>query len=371
MTEHAGPVLRLQGLRKAYGDQQAIDGVDLQIGAGEVFCLLGESGSGKSTLLRALAGFVGLDEGRIELDGEDITDWPAHRRPMNMMFQSYALFPHLTVAGNIRFGLQREGLAKAQISERLEQVLALLRLEHLARRKPAQLSGGQQQRVALARCLVKRPRVLLLDEPLAALDRQLRERTQFELLRLQEQLGLTFVIVTHDQEEAMTMAHRMGVMRDGRIMQIGSPRDIYDAPVSRFVAEFIGTVNLFEGTVTGQTEAGFLTVHAQGMRDDLQVSGAAETAPGATVTVAVRPERMRFLTAQDLVDESFVSNAFEARVVQRLFRGEKSAYVVAQGERRLQVSVAHGGLGSDADLPQVGDNVRVAFAPEGARVLGE
>ncbi|MEO0971537.1 MAG: ABC transporter ATP-binding protein [Pseudomonadota bacterium] len=278
--------MRLQGIVKRYGAQAAVDDVSLDVGEGEIFCLLGESGSGKSTLLRTLAGFVMPDAGRVLLAGEDITEVPSYRRPVNMMFQSYALFPHLSVAGNVRFGLKREGLKKDEIAARLEEVLPLLRLEQLTDRKPHQLSGGQQQRVALARCLVKRPRVLLLDEPLAALDKQLRESTQFELLRLQAQLGITFVIVTHDQDEAMTLAHRIGVMREGRIEQVGSPQAVYEAPASRFVAQFIGTVNLFEGKVVGESGE-HLLVHADDLQDDLLVAPRAGIGEGASVSVAV------------------------------------------------------------------------------------
>ncbi|MEO0972295.1 MAG: ABC transporter ATP-binding protein [Pseudomonadota bacterium] len=361
--------LRLSGLVKAYDGQRVVDGIDLEIRRGEIFCLLGESGSGKTTLLRSLAGFVSLDEGRIELDGEDITDWPPHRRPLNMMFQSYALFPHLSVAANIRFGLKREGLAKAEIGARLEEVLPLLRLEHLATRKPHQLSGGQQQRVALARCLVKRPAVLLLDEPLAALDRQLRESTQLELLRLQAQLQITFVLVTHDQDEAMTMAHRIGVMRHGRLEQVAAPQEIYEAPQNRFVAQFIGTANLIDGHAQGRAENGFLKVRSAEVADHLQVAAPGEIAEGTPVTIVVRPERLRLLTAQDLIDEAFVNNAFEVRVEQRRFRGDQYAYTVRLGERLLHVTLPRSASPDDAPLPEVGERVRVAFAPQSAWVL--
>src|SRR5437868_3261221 len=239
-------IVRIEGLAKRYGDIAAVDGIDLEIERGELFALLGGSGCGKTTLLRMLAGFEKPDTGRVVIDGKDMTGVPPHLRPVNMMFQSYALFPHLDVAANVAYGLKREGLPKAEIAARVAEVLALVQLEGLDRRKPAQLSGGQRQRVALARALVKRPKLLLLDEPLAALDRKLREGTRFELVRLQEQLGLTFVMVTHDQEEAMGMASRLAVMKDGAIVQTGTPHEVYERPATRFVADFIGIANILQ-----------------------------------------------------------------------------------------------------------------------------
>src|SRR6266567_8627737 len=245
----ARALVRFDGVRKQFSVVAAVERVSLDIFAGEFFALLGPSGCGKTTLLRLLAGLDTPDEGRILLDGEDIAPIPPYRRPINMMFQSYALFPHLTVEGNVAFGLKQEGLPKTEITARVEEMLALVRLEGLAKRKPHQLSGGQRQRVALARSLVKRPRVLLLDEPLAALDKKLRSETQFELMQLKERLGLTFLIVTHDQEEAMTVADRIAVMDAGRLIQVATPPEIYEQPNSRWVADFIGDVNLIEGRV--------------------------------------------------------------------------------------------------------------------------
>ena len=245
----ARPLVRFERVSKRFGGVTAVDRLSLDIFEGEFFALLGPSGCGKTTLLRMLAGFETPDEGRVLLDGEDLAGVPPHRRPVNMMFQSYALFPHLTVEGNVAFGLKQDGLPKAEIAARVDEMLALVRLEGFGARKPHQLSGGQRQRVALARALVKRPRVLLLDEPLAALDKKLRDETQFELMDLQEQLGLTFVIVTHDQEEAMTVADRIGVMDHGRLVQVATPPEIYEQPNSRWVADFIGDVNLIEGRV--------------------------------------------------------------------------------------------------------------------------
>jgi len=238
----SGPIVKIDGVAKSFGAVQAVAGVDLEIARGELFALLGGSGCGKTTLLRMLAGFETPDSGRIVIDGQDMTGVPPHLRPVNMMFQSYALFPHLDVANNVGYGLKREGVAKTEIAERVAAALALVKLDGLGARRPAQLSGGQRQRVALARALVKRPKLLLLDEPLAALDRKLREGTRFELVRLQEQL----VMVTHDQEEAMGMASRLAVMKDGRIVQTGTPHDVYERPATRFVADFIGVANILQ-----------------------------------------------------------------------------------------------------------------------------
>ena len=240
----SGPIVRIEGLAKRFGAVVAVAEVDLDIERGELFALLGGSGCGKTTLLRMLAGFETPDAGRVLIDGQDMTGVPPHLRPVNMMFQSYALFPHMSVADNVGYGLRREGVARAETDRRVAEALEQVKLADYAERRPAQLSGGQRQRVALARALVKRPKLLLLDEPLAALDRKLREGTRFELVRLQEELGLTFVMVTHDQEEAMSMASRMAVMNAGRVVQVGSPHEVYERPVSRFVADFIGIANI-------------------------------------------------------------------------------------------------------------------------------
>ena len=241
------PLLRIDAVVKKFGIFRAVDRLSLDIGAGEFFALLGPSGCGKTTLLRMLAGFETPDEGRILLDGKDIAQVLPHQRPVNMMFQNYALFPHLTVRDNIAFGLKRLGMPRPEIDSRVAEMVALVKLEGLEKRKPDQLSGGQKQRVALARSLARRPRLLLLDEPLAALDKKLRESTQLELMELQRRLGMTFVIVTHDQEEAMAVADRIGVMDAGRLEQVATPRELYEAPASRWVAEFVGDVNIFEG----------------------------------------------------------------------------------------------------------------------------
>ena len=243
------PIIRIENVTKRFGGITAVDAVNLEIARGEFFCLLGGSGSGKTTLLRMLAGLDLPDEGRIVIDGEDMTATPAYRRPVNMMFQSYALFPHLTVEKNVAFGLQEERRPKAEIETRVREALDMLEMGRFAARKRQQLSGGQRERVAFARALVKQPKILLLDEPLAALDKKLRERAQFELVGLRARVGITFIMVTHDQEEAMSMASRIALMNHGKIVQTGSPRELYEAPASRFVADFFGAANLFAGKV--------------------------------------------------------------------------------------------------------------------------
>src|SRR5262252_4393949 len=288
-------LVRFDGVSKQFSAVAAVERLSVDIFPGEFFALLGPSGCGKTTLLRLLAGLDMPDEGRILLDGEDIARVPPYRRPINMMFQSYALFPHLTVEGNVAFGLKQEGLAKSEITTRVEEMLALVRLEGLAKRKPHQLSGGQRQRVALARSLVKRPRVLLLDEPLAALDKKLRGETQLELMQLQEKLGLTFIIVTHDQQEAMTVADRIGVMDRGRLIQVAPPPEIYEQPNSRWVADFIGDVNLIEGRVVEAGAGGAVIESAAA--GTLRATSAAGAASGQTVWVALRPEKVRIAPA--------------------------------------------------------------------------
>jgi putrescine transport system ATP-binding protein len=279
---------------KRFGGFLAVDNVQLAIYEREFFALLGPSGCGKTTLLRMLAGFERPSEGRIVLDGEDIADVPPHRRPVNMMFQSYALFPHLTVERNIAFGLRQDRLPKSAIAARVKEMLALVKLDGLGDRKPHQLSGGQRQRVALARALAKRPRVLLLDEPLSALDRKLREDTRFELMELQEKIGLTFVVVTHDQEEAMTVADRIGVMNGGRLVQVATPSEIYEQPNSRWVADFIGDINLIEGRVASSGLGQMVIESVAG--GQVLVNHHPDVAGGTHVWVALRPEKIRLET---------------------------------------------------------------------------
>ena len=283
--------VELEQVSKRFGEFVAVNNVSLQIERGEIFCLLGASGCGKTTLLRLLAGFDTPSTGRLLLEGQDLAAVPPYRRPVNMMFQSYALFPHMSVERNVAFGLEQERLSSAQIRRRVAEILEIVKMGPYAKRKPHQLSGGQRQRVALARALVKRPKLLLLDEPLAALDRKLREHTQFELINIQQQLGVTFVVVTHDQEEAMTLASRIGVMNHGAIVQIGTPRQIYEYPATRFVADFIGSVNLFEGTIIEQNSH-YLRVQCAELPSSLRVDRGTGVLPQANLWVAVRPEKI-------------------------------------------------------------------------------
>src|SRR5471030_2080768 len=285
----ATPFLSLQNLVKEFDGVRAVNDVSVSINKGEIFALLGSSGCGKSTLLRMLAGFETPTSGAIKLAGMDIIKVPPHQRPINMMFQSYALFPHLSVWDNIAFGLRRDGLPKAEVTTRVEQMLALVQLSAYGQRKPHQLSGGQQQRVALARSLAKKPQLLLLDEPLGALDKKLRERTQIELVNIIEQVGVTCVMVTHDQDEAMSMATRIAVMSEGRILQVGAPGEIYETPNCRFVADFIGSVNLFDGRIT-EDEPGHVVVDTLDGRQ--YVAHGITGNLGMEVHVAVRPEKM-------------------------------------------------------------------------------
>ena len=283
--------IRISRLSKHFGDFVAVDSVDLDIGRRELFSILGGSGCGKTTLLRMLAGFETPTSGRIIIDGVDITNLPPYRRPVNMMFQSYAIFPHMSVEKNIAYGLQKEGLPKAEIKSRVAEMLELVQLQQFATRKPNQLSGGQRQRVALARALVKSPKVLLLDEPLAALDKKLREHTQFELMGLQDRLGITFVVVTHDQEEAMILSSRIAVMNEGRLEQVGKPKEVYEYPRNRFVADFIGTINMFEGTVEDRHD-GLINVRCDEACAVLRACDVDGLAKGSAVCLAIRPEKI-------------------------------------------------------------------------------
>ena len=294
------PFLQIRRIVKKFDDVFAVDEVSLDVRQGEIFALLGSSGCGKSTLLRMLAGFEAPTSGQILLAGRDIVGLAPYERPINMMFQSYALFPHLTVWENIAFGLRRDHMPKAEMLERVAQMLDLVQLKPYAKRKPHQLSGGQQQRVALARSLAKRPRLLLLDEPLGALDAKLRQRTQLELVHIIQRVGVTCVMVTHDQEEAMTMATRIGVMSEGKILQIGRPREIYETPNCRFVADFIGTVNLFKGQVSVD-EADHVVIEGAECRH--YISHGITGTHGMQVDVAVRPEKMCLQTTAPLASE--------------------------------------------------------------------
>jgi putrescine transport system ATP-binding protein len=317
------PFLQLQELSKEFDGVRAVDRVSIAIDKGEIFALLGSSGCGKSTLLRMLGGFEIPTAGRILLNGQDLAGVPPYQRPINMMFQSYALFPHLSVWDNIAFGPRRDRLPREQIAERVEEMLDLVQLSAYARRKPHQLSGGQQQRVALARSLVKRPQLLLLDEPLGALDRKLREQTQLELVNIIEQVGVTCVMVTHDQEEAMTMASRIAVMSEGRIVQTGRPDEIYETPNCRFVADFIGSVNLFNGVVVANA-ADHVIIESPECR--YHAAQGITGAPGMPVSVGIRPEKIAISAAapENVIDMQ--ANCVRGTLVDWAYLGSATVY---------------------------------------------
>ena len=323
------PFIRIKNITKNFDDFAAVDDVSLDIYKGELFCLLGGSGCGKSTLLRMLAGFEAPTSGYIEIDGQDMAGVSANLRPTNMMFQSYALFPHMSVEHNIAYGLLREGVSKPEAMARVADMLTLVKLSDFASRKPHQLSGGQQQRVALARSLVKRPKLLLLDEPLGALDKKLREETQFELIQIQESLGVTFIVVTHDQEEAMTLSTRIGVMDAGKIVQIGEPPQIYEAPDTKFVADFIGSVNMFEGAVDVAV-ADTLRVKASDAGIDLVVNTHQNVNAHQKVWVAVRPERIVISR-----DKPKADNVVKGMVEEVAYLGNLSVYRVRLGTGKI------------------------------------
>jgi len=361
------PLLRLEALSKRFGAFTAVDQLSLDIYQGEFFALLGPSGCGKTTLLRLIAGFEQAGAGRILLDGIDLEPVPPHRRPVNMMFQSYALFPHLNVEANVAFGLKQEGLAKAEIAERVADMLALVRLQNFGRRKPQELSGGQRQRVALARSLIKRPRVLLLDEPMAALDKKLRGETQFELMALQRRLGLTFIIVTHDQSEAMTVADRIAVMDRGRLMQVAPPAEIYEQPNSRWVADFVGEINLFEGRVGDDGTSVEGTALGR-----LRVAAKIDAESGATVWVAVRPEKMRITASEPPRGEAGGTgpeNCAAATVIDIGYLGDLSIYkLCTDAGVSVKAALANTGRFTEAAVG-CDDKVWASFPPDAAIVL--
>lgn len=338
-TDHLGAdgYVRIEGLRKEFDGFVAVDGVSLSIRKGEIFALLGASGCGKSTLLRMLAGFERPTAGSVWIDGACMDGLPPYRRPTNMMFQSYALFPHMTVEQNVAFGLQQEGLPRAEVARRVEEMLALVQMTRFARRRPHQLSGGQQQRVALARSLAKGPKLLLLDEPMGALDRKLRTQMQLELANIIERQGVTCVMVTHDQEEAMTMAHRIAIMDAGRILQVGSPDEVYEQPNSRFTAGFIGSVNLLEGTID-EDETDHITIVCPEVDATVYVGHGVSGYSGQEVALALRPEKIRI--SRDEPPQAH--NKVRGRIEDIAYFGSHSVYHVelASG-RRLLVNAAN------------------------------
>lgn len=350
------PLVRFEAVTKRFGAVTAVEMLSLDIAHGEFFALLGPSGCGKTTLLRMLAGFETPTAGRILLDGEDIGEVPPYRRPVNMMFQSYALFPHFTVEGNVGFGLRQENVTRAEIAERVAEMLALVRLQSFGERRVDELSGGQRQRVALARSLIKRPRVLLLDEPLAALDKKLRAETQFELMELQRKLGTTFVIVTHDQEEAMIVADRIAVMDHGRLMQVAPPTEIYERPNSRWVADFIGEVTLIEGHVSGNGAVD--TTLGQ-----FRVAEAAKAE--GKIWVALRPEKIGIHSERPAGGPNTVSGT----VAEVGYRGNISIYKVRLADRSvMKVALANAGAQDKASF-RAGDLVWLSWPPDAGVVL--
>ncbi len=352
------PFLRIEGVGKSFGPFQAVRDVNLDVARGEIFSLLGGSGCGKTTLLRMLAGFETPTEGRIFLDGKDMAGVPPWARPVHMMFQSYALFPHMTVERNIAYGLKHEDMSGPQRAARVAEMLDLVQLTPFAKRKPHQISGGQRQRVALARALARQPKLLLLDEPLAALDKKLREHTQFELMSIQERTGVTFIVVTHDQEEAMTLSDRIAVMDKGQVKQVGSPTEIYEFPKSRFVASFIGSVTAFDAVVV----AGVLEVPALGVP---VVARDMDFAPGTKVTLALRPEKLRI--SRERPDGP---NAVPGVVKGLAYFGKDSLYRIELASGAVvqahAVNLARGSGVADWD-----DQVWLSFDPGAAIVLGE
>jgi putrescine transport system ATP-binding protein len=367
------PLLRIDGVVKKFGKFRAVDGLSLDIHAGEFFALLGPSGCGKTTLLRMLAGFEMPDEGRILLDGKDIAQVPPHRRPVNMMFQSYALFPHLSVRDNIAFGLKRAGMSSSDIDAHVNEMIALVKLEGLEKRKPDQLSGGQRQRVALARSLARRPQLLLLDEPLAALDKKLRESTQLELMELQRRLGLTFVIVTHDQAEAMTVAGRIGVMDAGRLEQVATPRELYEAPRSRWIAEFVGDINLIEGKLDTSEE-----VHATMARriaiataqaGTIYVGEPRQPLAKTSLCIAIRPEKVKLSRRGPASDDSRAINRLEGVVTDVSYLGGATCYKIKLDTGAVLRSSMANTARLDFDAYSLSQRVVAWFSPEDCVVL--
>jgi putrescine transport system ATP-binding protein len=360
----AVPFIRFENITKRFGDFVAIDNLTLDIYEKEFFSLLGPSGCGKTTLMRMLAGFEEPTEGKILLQGKDISGVPPYKRPTNMMFQSYALFPHMSVEKNIAFGLEQDNLPKAEIDTRVQEMLRLVKLEQFAKRKPSQLSGGQRQRVALARSLAKRPKVLLLDEPLGALDRKLREETQFELMDIQHTLGLTFLIVTHDQEEAMTVSDRIAVMDKGVLVQVSTPAEIYEAPNSRYVADFIGDINIYDAKVVAK-EGSTVSLESESLAVKVEQPDCQAVA-GNAVAFAIRPEKVRI--SQDAPASTDI-NAAKAEVVDIGYLGDFSVFICKLADGRI-MRAAQANVSRLVDRPiTYGDAVWLTWPAEAGLVL--
>ncbi|WP_269933366.1 ABC transporter ATP-binding protein [Aminobacter sp. HY435] len=358
----AKPYIQFKNVTKQFGDFTAVNNLSLSIYEREFFALLGASGCGKSTLLRMLAGFEEPTSGQILLDGQDLRGIPPYRRPVNMMFQSYALFPHMTVEQNIAFGLKQDGMAKADIEKRVAEMLKLVKLSQFAKRKPHQLSGGQRQRVALARAVAKRPKVLLLDEPLGALDKKLREETQFELMDLQQTLGLTFVVVTHDQEEAMTMADRIAIIDKGEVMQVATPAEVYEAPGSRFVADFVGNINTFEGKVADRNGAGATISSADLL---IRTSNAGEIPVGTEVAFAIRPEKIKVSSKRPETGD----NVMEGEVYDIAYLGDMTIFHVKLGDGQVVKASSLNATRATDDPLSWDDKAWISFRQDAGVVL--
>jgi len=356
--------VRVDEVVKIYGDVVAVKSVNLAVKRREIFALLGSSGCGKSTLLRMLAGFEEPTSGRIYLDGEDITALAPYQRPVNMMFQSYALFPHMTVEANVAFGLKQEGVPRNEIHERVFEALDLVQMAGYSRRKPHQLSGGQQQRVALARSLVKRPKLLLLDEPMSALDKQIRQKTQIELVRILDQVGVTCIMVTHDQDEAMTMAGRIAVMTEGQIMQCGTPREVYEFPNSRFVANFIGSTNVFTGVITVD-ESDHVQIESDDLPRPMYVNHGINEPLGMQVHVSVRPEQIR-VTREQPAHEFNWSRGVVSHVA---WMGSHARYQLRLDSGAVVEAAVPSQILAQSDAPGLDDQIFVSWDSDSATVL--
>ena len=361
----AKPQIQIEGVSKTYGSHTAVDDITLNIFKGEMFALVGASGCGKTTLLRMLAGFAHPSGGRILIDGVDMGTVPPHERPVNMMFQSYALFPHMSVERNVGYGLRRLPLDAATKKQRIQEALEMVQLGALAQRKPHQLSGGQRQRVALARALIRRPKVLLLDEPLSALDKKLREQTQFELMDLQYKLGITFIVVTHDQDEAMALASRIAVMDKGHVIQVGTPAEIYEFPRSRFVADFVGTTNFFEGRVSS-CEPGMVRVECSETGCELLVDDKGTFAIGQRVWVALRPEKVRLGKE---ASSAVRTNQLRGTVWELGYLGNRSTYRIRTGTGKLVTVFAQNERRTSEAVIDWSDEVFVSWSADAAVLL--